>query len=465
MMRSSQTITLFGEEQPARWRPSGPVMSMLLHGVAMIGLYAGLKHMPKVVDPWSERYTVRILNLHRPTPKIQYAALRGLAHPTLKTVNHTVARGGGHPAPPSASRHLAQLVAAPQTLVQPDLPPNLVLPQETPVPLAVMWATENNPTQKIIPPPPQEATNANVQPSLETPNQEVKLADLKISATPFSTEMPMPASSTTSPLTVRRPDAPNQVPQTGSQSITPPTPARVMSLSDVLLQQGAVPLPMVNETVPTPASNSLAAERPATLPQDGNGVTPTNQAGTGSGETSGNQGNAVAANGEVGQNGSSLDNAQEVTRISLPKDGHFGVVVVGSSPTEEYPEASGVWTDRLAYTVYLHVGLAKSWILQYCLPRNVEAASAGTVTRPDAPWPYVVVRPHLAESDTNGDAIMVHGVINAKGQFEHLAVVFPQQFPQSQFVLSALQQWQFRPAAQNGELTTVEVLLIIPRES
>jgi hypothetical protein len=187
--------------------------------------------------------------------------------------------------------------------------------------------------------------------------------------------------------------------------------------------------------------------------------------GTGHGETSGNQGQALAANAVAGQNGSSFENAPEVTRIDLPKDGHFGVVVVGSSPTEEYPEASGVWADRLAYTVYLHVGLAKSWILQYCLPRAAEAAAAGNVTRPDAPWPYVVVRPHLAESDTNGDAIMVHGLINAKGQFEQLAVVFPQQFPQAQFVLSALQQWQFRPAAQNGQLTTVEVLLIIPRES
>lgn len=464
MISSSQTITLFGEEQPARWRPSGPVMSMLVHGVAMIGLYAGLKHMPKVVDPWAERYTVRILNLHRPAPKIQYAALKGAARPSLKTVNHMVARGGGDPAPSSASRHLAQLTPAPQTLVQPDLP-NLVLPQETPVPLALMWSSENNPTEKIIPPPPQEVTNASVQPSLETPNQEVKLAELKISPTPFTTEMPMPSPSTTSPLTVRRPDAANQVPQTGSQSPTPPTPARVMSLSDVLLQQGAIPIPMVNETVPSSASNSLAAERPAVLPQDGNGIALTKQAGTGTGATSGNQGEALAANAMAGQNGSSFENTPEVTRINLPKDGHFGVVVVGSSPTEEYPEASGVWTDRLAYTVYLHVGVAKSWILQYCLPRAAEAATAGSVTRPDAPWPYVVVRPHLAESDTNGDAIMVHGLINAKGQFEQLNVVFPQQFPQTQFVLSALQQWQFRPAAQNGQLTTVEVLLIIPRES
>ena len=460
MMKSSQTITLFGEAPPAAWRPSGFLTSMLLHGVAMMAAYSSLKHMPKVVDTFSQRYTVRLLNLRRPSPKIQLADLKGVVHPVPKVSLHTVARGGGRPTFSSGSRHLAQAVPAPQTLVQPDLPQNLLLPEEAPIPLAVMWATENSQAQKIIPPPPQQLTNASVQPSLDAPNQEIKLADVKISSTPFTSDLPWPAPSTTSPLTIRRPDAPNQVPETGSEPTTPPTPARVMSLSDLLVQHGAVPLPMINETLPSSASDLLAAERPQSQ-ATGGGNQSSKQDGTGTGETPGNQGDALAANGAPGQNGIN----DSVTRITLPKDGHFGVVVVGSSPAEEYPEAAGVWTDRLAYTVYLHVGLAKSWILQYSLPRDVDAASAGIVTRPDAPWPYVVVRPHLAPGDTNGDAIMVHGLINARGQFEQLGVVFPQQFGQAQFVLSALQQWQFRPAAQNGATTAVEVLLIIPRES
>lgn len=459
MMKYSQTITLFGEAPPSRWRPSGFLTSMFLHGVAMALISASLKHMPKVVDP-SERYTVRILNLRRPSPKIQFAVLKGPAHPVLKTVNHTVAHGGGHPAFSSGSRHLAKLMPAPQTLVQPDLP-DIQIPQELPVPLATMWSTQDALVRKIIPPPQQEATNANVQPSLDMPNHELKLADLKVASSPFTSEMQWMAPSNVSPLTVRKPDAPDQVPQTGSQSLTPPTPARVMSLSDVLLQTGAVPLPMINETAPSVALDSLAPERPAS-PAQGGGDSASKQNGTGVGDTPGNQGEALAANGSAGQNGAS---DSTVTRITLPKDGHFGVVVVGSSPAEEYPEAAGVWTDRLAYTVYLHVGLSRSWILQYSLPRDAEAASAGIVTRPDAPWPYVVVRPHLAAGDTNGDAIMVHGLIDAKGHFEQLGVVFPQQFAQSQFVLSALQQWQFRPATQNGEITAVEVLLIIPCES
>jgi hypothetical protein len=151
-----------------------------------------------------------------------------------------------------------------------------------------------------------------------------------------------------------------------------------------------------------------------------------------------------------------------VTRIVMPKDGKFGVVVVGSSMAEQYPETVGLWGSRMAYTVYLHVGLSKSWILQYSLPR---AADNGTTARIDAPWPYVMERPGLAPGDLNGDAIMVHGFVNTSGRFEKLAIVFPVGFSQSKFVLGALEQWQFRAAAQNGLLTAVEVLLIIPADS
>jgi hypothetical protein len=60
---------------------------------------------------------------------------------------------------------------------------------------------------------------------------------------------------------------------------------------------------------------------------------------------------------------------------------------------------------------------------------------------------------------------MVHGFVNQAGRFESLSVLFPPQFAQAQFVLDALAQWQFRPAAQNGKNVRVEVLLIIPDES
>jgi hypothetical protein len=110
--------------------------------------------------------------------------------------------------------------------------------------------------------------------------------------------------------------------------------------------------------------------------------------------------------------------------------------------------------------VYLHVGLSKSWILQYALPRVDEASSA---TRPEAPWPYEIVRPDLARFSS--DAIMVHGFIKETGRFEQLAVVYPAGFSQATSVLDTLRLWQFRAARKNGQLAEVEVLLVIPEEN
>jgi hypothetical protein len=72
------------------------------------------------------------------------------------------------------------------------------------------------------------------------------------------------------------------------------------------------------------------------------------------------------------------------------------------------------------------------------------------------------VRPNIAPGSIDADALMVHGYVNLEGRFEALTIVFPPQFPQAQFVLSMLNQWQFRPATQNGQNMKVEVLLIIP---
>ena len=101
--------------------------------------------------------------------------------------------------------------------------------------------------------------------------------------------------------------------------------------------------------------------------------------------------------------------------------------------------------------------------MQYSLPRAAQAA--GNNIRPDAPWPYLIMAPHFDSADSDTDALLVHGFINAAGRFEHLAIVFPSEFLLAKFVLDALQQWAFRPAAQNGQSTAVEVLLIIPTES
>ncbi len=161
----------------------------------------------------------------------------------------------------------------------------------------------------------------------------------------------------------------------------------------------------------------------------------------------------------------SIDPSRFTTEhIVLPKDGRFGVVVVGSSLDELYPELRTIWTNRVAYTAYLHVGLKQNWILQYSLPRSAEIAAAGTLTRLEAPWPYDIVRPNLIARESTGGALMIHGILNQAGRLESLAIAFPSGYRDAAFVLHALRQWQFRPARQSDHATAVEVLLMIPNE-
>jgi hypothetical protein len=247
-----------------------------------------------------------------------------------------------------------------------------------------------------------------------------------------------------------------------------------MSLSDLKMAQGTVVLPPVNETAATDAQGALAPG-PAQDPSAAGNTNQSGSAGTGTGTNGaavpGAQDSANARKDvpslqspSAADSGSSQSSQPTATQITLPKDGQFGAVVVGESLDQQYPELSTVWSGRLAYTVFLHVGLARSWILQYSLPRNQEAADAGTVARLEAPWPFSIVRPNLALGPVDGNTIMVHGFVNQAGRFEGLDIVFPPQLPQAPFVLRSLQNWQFRPATQNRQVVRVEVLLIIPQE-
>jgi hypothetical protein len=176
-------------------------------------------------------------------------------------------------------------------------------------------------------------------------------------------------------------------------------------------------------------------------------------------------GGSADADSPGSNNGSAMTARIPTTdHIQMPKDGRFGVIVVGTSLADVYPETTQIWSDRVAYTAYLHVGLTKNWILQYAQVRSAEAADNGNVARLEAPWPYDILRPNLVSSDLNADALMIHGILNEAGQLESLVVAFPQQFAQAAFVLQALEKWQFRPARQQGKPTAVEVLLIIPDE-
>ncbi len=479
-MRSSRTITLFTERREPPQRPTSFVVSILLHGV-VIGLISYVViHSPAIKDPSrTERYTVRHLDLHRPQPKAQDSAANQVGYPGPQNTAHASPPGGKPASQPVAEQKIPQLTPGPQTLVQPNLPFHLTQPQETPVPTVAVWTPEKTLAKAVVPPQPQKPTASEVQPSLEPPNEEMNLADLGISSKDLAAQTPEIQPSTTSPLIVHGPDTLQFPPETTSESNAEPTPAAILSLSDLQMPEGTVALAPVNETAAANRTGALTHSRTDDHTADGNG---NGSGGTGGTSTGAGAGSAsskpagpadkpAAATNQPAEaksaaahagSGSSSGSDSGTAHISLPKDGQFGAVVVGSSLEEKYPETAELWTGRMAYTVYLHVGLSKSWIMQYSLPRSAEAAAAGNIDRIDAPWPYNIVRPNIPPGEINADALMVHGYVNQAGRFEALSVAFPPEFTQTQFVLSALQQWQFRPAMQNGQAVTVEILLVIP---
>jgi len=514
-MRSSRTITLFSERPEESQRPASFLVSILAHG-AVIGLVtAGILFTPKIeVRTPAERYAVRRLDLNAPEPRLNGTAGSGVAYPGPRSKARARAEAGKQTAQQAALRLTAQVQPGPQTLLQPDIDSKLTLTQKIPVPTVLLSSPVKTVAKTIVPPKPEQPA-AEVQPILELPNEELNVADRNIS----STNLPSPAqpivASTTSPVVVHGPEPVKPPPVTTSESPAPPTPAKIVSLSDLQMAKGTVTLPPVNSTVPKasqggltagqakapseaakanpapaattgnrngaktgPAQGAQAGSEAANQPAAGHSAGKAATAGQGAGnaaakpeiagnagakpESSGNGNGARPGPAQGAEGGSGGVNLPGTERITLSKDGQFGAVVVGSSLEEKFPETAGLLGGRMAYTVYLHVGLAKSWILQYSLPRSEDAASAGNISRLEAPWPYNIVRPNITPGMIDADALMVHGFVNQTGHFEGLAVVFPPEFAQTEFVLKSLALWQFRPATQNGQIARVEVLLIIP---
>lgn len=530
-MGSSQMITLFSEPSRSGSFPSPFVISILLHASCFSLLTARMIENHHIIERFpTSRFAVRVLDFHSTEPQARQAASGGIAYPSsipgLRPAAHQPSSGGSSAGSPAVTRQTAKLMPAPQTLIQPDLPSDLVSFKKIPVPLVVLWSPEKTaPVKKIAPPLPDKAAIAVVRPSLDMPIKEENLADLRISSSVFVTQTPAAPPSTTSPIVVHGPEEVKKVPQTTSKPAEQqtPTPARVVSLSDTRVAQGSVVIPLVNESSSKDSPGTTVPGQLKDLSPAGIGNSTSKNVGTGAGKGSGDRaGNApdiagVAGAGHANSNDAaskdskadsgrnSPDGATGVTvkpvasgqatgqtasqtkaqvgavsgqaqgassgagvgvrpagvHISLPKDGQFGVVVVGSSIAESYPETAELWSGRMASTVYLRVGLAKSWILQYSLPRLLDAETVGG-GRLEAPWPYEIVRPNLDLADMDADALILHGFVNKDGRFEKLEVAFPAQFVQTAMVLSVLNQWQFRPAKQNGQLTGVEVLLIIP---
>jgi hypothetical protein len=409
-----------------------------------------------------------------------------------------------------------------QTLVQLDVPPEIVLKQEIPLPTALLWQLAPMRRQFIAPPlkqVPKVAQALPVSPMLEPPNMEQNLAQLNIArAIPTDTPHLVQAPAMAPPVSSAGQEPAKEIPHIGLADSSQPSPANLVSLPAHPLRSAIMlVVPPANQIAPADAGVaghddhgsgaqgqrlSMSATGATGAAPEGTGgnrsgvlLAGTGEAGSGnsrSGAATGlgiGRGTAASGNGSASSgtgeaagspNGSGTgsgttsgtgasagplgSNTVGLTRIALPRDGKFGVVVSGAAGSTPYPESVGALSGKVVYTVYVKVGLRKSWILQYCLPQAAESARKGTATSLDAPWPFLMLRLDRL-SDFEPDYVMVHGMLTSAGQFDQLAMLFPSELEQRDLLLKSLQLWAFRPARRDGQPVAVEVLLIIPRQT
>jgi len=458
-MTDSPDISLFSERLDTGQRPTSFIASIGVHAVAISLVWFSFAYKPPVIKIVAEHFTVRQLDLHMPDP-LQRPSKKNPAYPSRHSDDTATASKAAPKLP--VLRLATHAITGPQTLIQPELANNIKLPQPIPVPQVMIWSPSKVVVKKIVPPTPDKPATADVKPSLERPNQEIPLADVNIASSNLPSVKLHMMASTTSPISVHQPDAVPMPPATASQQSAPPTPAAILSLSDMRMKDGTAVLPPANQSA-AKDSEGVIAPGPVEKPSSNGGAGKPGDAGAGKNGTSASASKPDTASAGTDAMLDTTDAGRpRTTPIALPKDGHFGAVIVGDSLTHQFPEVADVWNGRLAYTAYLHVGLQKSWILQYSLPPNAEVSAGGI--RLEAPWPYSIVRPNLAPGSIDADALMVHGFVDASGRFEGLSIVVPEAFAEARFVIAALEQWQFRPATQNGQNAKVEVLLIIPDE-
>jgi hypothetical protein len=475
---TSPAVTLFTYGFDPGPRPASFVVSILVHSLAVAIIWFGIAYKPPIAKVDTAHYTARRLDLRTPDQQ-RRASKAGVAYPGSHATTPKPA-SGGKPSPlrQPVLRQMAQAKPGLQTLIQPDLLAHVTLNEEIPVPQIVIWTPSKTPVKNIVPPLPQTPTAADVKPTFDAPNQEVNLSDVNIASSNQPSPSNMVAASTTSPVTVHLPQQVELPPVSATQNSAQPTPAAILSLSDLRMKDGTTMLPPVNESAASNEQGALAPGRVQDSSPQGSGNPTANSEQPGAGPASAKVNGSAAVGPAVAtakpetsapDQGADLPSEASgkpaLTQIALPMDGRFSAVVVGDALEDEYPEVADAWSGRIAYTAYLHVGLAKSWLLQYSLPRDADASAGGTVARLDAPWPYDIVRPNLAPGSVDADALMIHGFIDESGRFQALSVAFPPAFPRAQFVLDALQQWQLRPAMQDGQPIRVEVLLIIPEET
>jgi hypothetical protein len=379
-----------------------------------------------------------------------------------------------------------------QTLLQPDMPPDLVPLVDKRLPQLLLWDAEK---KKFKAPPKQpiepgnltakhETPKLDAPPKLEAPNRETIASALRIASSVINANPKLPRPAGT-PMPMQMTEMSNAPAGSQGASIDPFTgkPVQILAMSP-----NPAPLSDALKSLLIPAGNQLGRlpgapplfglRRPGGAPGEGGGI----GNGDGDSEAGSPDGAADGTGNDDGPTHTLLANASlfgmlkppgltgSPVRILHPSNGVFDVVVVQSSSAENFPDGTEALSGRPIYTVYLQVGAAKEWILQYCMP-NANIAGpmqSGSLVRLGnpapiaAPYPLVTLRPP-EDWQHGSDYLLVHGFLDRSGKFKDLKVL-PNHNASARagLLLQYLTYWEFRPAVQDGLPVTVEVILAVP---
>ena len=324
------------------------------------------------------------------------------------------------------------------TLIQPQYPLNLQPPPlSAAVPSAMVW---NEPKPKVAPsravlPGPAHRDLPVVE--MREPTGEVR-ASARILDVPDSVRV----NAATLPVTQLAPQPVNEKRAVGGPEAHP---VAVLSVSDARLTSDTIVVPPGNVISSASGGGSSAVgQDPATARRDV--PAPTRD--------------SIASRLATTPLEASRTGGREVVH---PPNGRFDIVVIQSSPDESLPP--GMLSGKPVYTVYLHVGDSKQWVMHFSATKSSPVQRGGVVQLPDprpltAPYPRMTVLP---EEPVNGPGpyVLVHGVVDESGSLQNLEIVGAIQSSKSS-LLQALSRWRFQPARRAESSERIEMVLAIP---
>ncbi len=158
--------------------------------------------------------------------------------------------------------------------------------------------------------------------------------------------------------------------------------------------------------------------------------------------------------------------------IRYPKDGRFDLVLIQTAGGDLVPETAPFLTGRPVYTVYIALGAAREWILQYCAPRSVESApvqsgmvvSLGSHATVQPPWIRSAALPPPSRARLAKRSVF-YGKLQANGRLANMHMLSGAQYEARPELLSYLDAWEFRPAERGGLPAEIDVVLIVPADA